>query len=147
MGLGNEGIYAMTPMATLGHHTAGSQSTEGSHLGGSIGRGSSLSRTSLGGNRGSLASMGKPTSSTLASLAGLFKERDERAISQVPDVPAKGDERTGEVPDYLEKDVTLQRVRVCGSIFFHITLEYVRRLFFRLVIQILYMIALIWAGG
>lgn len=66
----------------------------------------------LGGNRGSLASMGKPTSSTLASLAGLFKERDERAISQVPDVPAKGDERTGEVPDHLEKDVTLQRVRV-----------------------------------
>lgn len=48
MGLGNEGVYAMTPMATLGHHTAGSQSTEGSHLGGSIGRGSSLSRTSLG---------------------------------------------------------------------------------------------------
>lgn len=49
MGLGNEGVYVMTPMATLGHHTAGSQSTEGSgHLGGSIGRGSSLSRTSLG---------------------------------------------------------------------------------------------------
>lgn len=60
--------------------------------------------------------MGKPTSSTLASLAGLFKERDERAVSQVPDVPAKGDERTGEVPDHLEKDVTFQRVRVGLSV-------------------------------
>lgn len=48
MGLGNEGVYAMTPMAVLGHHTAGSQSMEGSHFNGSMGRGSSLSRTSLG---------------------------------------------------------------------------------------------------
>lgn len=49
LGMGNEGVYAMTPAAALTHHTAGSQSTEGSYLGGSIGRGSSLSRTSLGG--------------------------------------------------------------------------------------------------
>lgn len=48
MGLGQEGVYAMTPMAALGHHTAGSQSTDGSHFGGSMGRGASLSRTSLG---------------------------------------------------------------------------------------------------
>lgn len=45
--MGHEGVYAMTPISTLAHHT-GSQSTDGSHLGGSIGRGSSLSRTSLG---------------------------------------------------------------------------------------------------
>lgn len=47
IGMGHEGVYAMTPISTLAHHT-GSQSTDGSHLGGSIGRGSSLSRTSLG---------------------------------------------------------------------------------------------------
>lgn len=66
----------------------------------------------LGGNRGSLASMGKPTSSTLASLTGLFKERDERAVSQIPDVQTKGDERTGEHNDQQEKEATIQRVRV-----------------------------------
>ncbi|XP_053608711.1 pecanex-like protein 1 isoform X2 [Plodia interpunctella] len=37
-----------------------------------------LSRTSLAGTRGSLASAGKPTSSTLASLAGLLREHHER---------------------------------------------------------------------
>lgn len=47
IGMGHEGIYAMTPISTLTHHNS-SQSTDGSHLGGSIGRGSSLSRTSLG---------------------------------------------------------------------------------------------------
>lgn len=46
--MGHEGVYAMTPIAALGHHTTGSQSIDGSHLGGSMGRGSSLSRTSLG---------------------------------------------------------------------------------------------------
>lgn len=46
--MGHEGVYAMTPIATLGHHTGGSQSMDGSHLGGSIGRGSSLSRISVG---------------------------------------------------------------------------------------------------
>lgn len=53
--------------------------------------------------------MGKPTSSTLASLAGLFKERDERSVSQAPDVLVKGDEKTGEEHD---REVTIQRVRV-----------------------------------
>lgn len=131
MGLGQEGVYAMTPIAALGHHTAGSQSTDGSHFGGSMGRGASLSRISLGntmsretilsfnkgfvgGNRGSLASMGKPTSSTLASLAGLFKERDERNISQVPDGQSRGDERLNESSEATEKDVLMQRVRVSG---------------------------------
>lgn len=65
----------------------------------------------LGGNRGSFASMGKPTSSTLASLAGLFKERDERAVSQIPDGQTRGDERCGEV-DSGEKDLINQRVKV-----------------------------------
>ncbi|GJQ81500.1 putative C-terminus pecanex protein [Trypoxylus dichotomus] len=111
LGMGHEGVYAMTPIATLGHHTTGSQSIDGSHLGGSMGRGSSLSRTSLG-NRGSLASMGKPTSSTLVSLAGLFKEKDERAVSQAPDGQTRGDERTGEATEHGDKEVTLHRVRI-----------------------------------
>ncbi|XP_031359029.1 pecanex-like protein 1 isoform X1 [Photinus pyralis] len=112
MGLGQDGVYAMTPMATLGHHTTGSQSTDGSHFGGSMGRGASLSRTSLGGNRGSLASMGKPTSSTLASLAGLFKERDERAVSQAPDGQARCDERLQETLETAENEVSAQRVKI-----------------------------------
>ncbi|CAG9819558.1 unnamed protein product [Phaedon cochleariae] len=109
--MGHEGIYAMTPISTLVHH-AGSQSTDGSHLGGSIGRGSSLSRTSLGGNRGSLVSMGKPTSSTLASLAGLFKEKDDRAISQTPDAQARADERLGDVNGVGEKEYVTTRIRI-----------------------------------
>ena len=69
-----------------------------------------------GGNRGSLVSMGKPTSSTLASLAGLFKEKDERAVSQVPDVQSRGDERTGELNETSERETTLQRVRVSSNV-------------------------------
>lgn len=46
--MGHEGIYAMTPIAALGLQNTGSQSVDGSHFGGSFGRGSSLSRTSLG---------------------------------------------------------------------------------------------------
>ncbi|KAG5897163.1 hypothetical protein JTB14_020892 [Gonioctena quinquepunctata] len=111
IGMGHEGIYAMTPVSTLAHHT-GSQSTDGSHLGGSIGRGSSLSRTSLGGNRGSLVSVGKPTSSTLASLAGLFKERDERAVSQAPDALTRADERLGDLNDTSEKETVTSRVKI-----------------------------------
>ncbi|XP_032676512.1 pecanex-like protein 1 isoform X2 [Odontomachus brunneus] len=84
-GFGNDGIYAMTTYnihtgyAQSGHNTSGSQSMEsGCQIGGSTGRGS-LGRAntgSLGGNRGSLASVGKPTSSTLASLAGLLSNSD-----------------------------------------------------------------------
>lgn len=48
LGLGNEGVYVMAAITALNHHNTGSQSTDGSHLGGSIGRGSSLSRMSLG---------------------------------------------------------------------------------------------------
>lgn len=69
---------------------------ESTMLSGSMGRGGSLGRSSLGGNRGSIASVGKPSSSTLASLAGLLTS-DKR-------------ERTEEQE---EKDPVLQRVRVC----------------------------------
>lgn len=55
--------------------------------------------------------MGKPTSSTLASLAGLFKERDERNVSQTPD--AQTEEKTPEA-DCADKEVmSKRRVRVC----------------------------------
>lgn len=67
----------------------------------------------LAGNRGSLASMGKPTSSTLASLAGLFKERDERSVSQTPD--AQLEEKSAET-DPVDKD-TLSKRRVRVNIF------------------------------
>lgn len=56
--------------------------------------------------------MGKPTSSTLASLAGLFKERDERAVSQAPDGQPRCDERLSEASETTEKELTMQRVRV-----------------------------------
>lgn len=49
--MGNEGVYAMTPVTTLGHHNSGGQSCEAAHLSGSIGRGSSLGRASLGKNK------------------------------------------------------------------------------------------------
>ncbi|CAH0560950.1 unnamed protein product [Brassicogethes aeneus] len=109
IGMGHEGVYAMTTITSNMHHTS-SQSTDGSHLGGSMGRGSSLSRTSLGGNRGSLVSMGKPTSSTLASLAGLFKERDERSVSQMPEGQTRTDERLGDNAD--DRDLIDSRVRI-----------------------------------
>ncbi|XP_049826053.1 pecanex-like protein 1 isoform X3 [Aethina tumida] len=109
IGMGHEGAYTMTTITSTGLHNS-SQSTEGSHLGGSMGRGSSLSRTSLGANRGSLVSVGKPTSSTLASLAGLFKERDERSVSQVPDAQTRTDERLGDNAE--DRDLLDSRVRI-----------------------------------
>lgn len=63
-----------------------------------------------GANRGSLVSMGKPTSSTLANLAGIFKEKDERAVSQAPDGQARPDERYNEC-ESPEKDA-IQKVMV-----------------------------------
>ncbi|CAH1958080.1 unnamed protein product [Acanthoscelides obtectus] len=108
--MGHEGVYAMTPISPLAAN-AGSQSTDGSHLGGSIGRGSSLSRTSLGGNRGSLVSVGKPTSSTLVSLAGLFKEKDERNVSQTLDPASRADDKSDN-NDSSEKEYVTTRVRI-----------------------------------
>ncbi|XP_034952503.1 pecanex-like protein 1 isoform X2 [Chelonus insularis] len=90
-GFGNDGVYAMTTYnihsgySQSGHNTSGSQSMDsGCQIGGSAGRGS-LGRAntgSLGGNRGSLASVGKPTSSTLASLAGLLSNNDIKTESK-----------------------------------------------------------------
>ncbi|GLV35789.1 pecanex [Carabus blaptoides fortunei] len=105
---GHEGVYAMTTCAVHGYQTSGSQSMDSTHISGSMGRGGSLSRGSLGGNRGSLASMGKPTSSTLASLAGLFKERDERAASE-----QRVDEREkNDGLEQSERENAVQRVRI-----------------------------------
>lgn len=59
--------------------------------------------------------MGKPTSSTLASLAGLFKERDERSVSQTPDAQSGTDERLGDSTEPNEKEGT-SRVRVSFSL-------------------------------
>ena len=88
-----------------GHNPSGSQSMEsGCQIGGSTGRGS-LGRAntgSLGGNRGSLASMGKPASSTLASLTGLLSSSDIKQESKCEtSFSAKS-----------EKDEISQRVRV-----------------------------------
>ncbi|XP_044747747.1 pecanex-like protein 1 [Coccinella septempunctata] len=125
IGMGNEGMYAMTPVTTLGHHNSGSQSCEAAHLSGSIGRGSSLGRGSLGANRGSLVSMGKPTSSTLANLAGIFKEKDERSVSQAPDGQARPDER--QECDSPERDA-IQKVMITDPNFVYDGINLGRRI-------------------
>ncbi|XP_050297941.1 pecanex-like protein 1 isoform X2 [Anthonomus grandis grandis] len=92
--MGHEGVYAMTPIT---FPSAPRRSTDSFRSAGSIGRGSSLSRTSLGGNRGSLASVGKPTSSTLVNITGLFKEKEEQR-PLAPDAPSQNknvEERLG----------------------------------------------------
>lgn len=98
-------MYIVTGYNQSGHNTSGSQSMDSScQIGGSAGRGS-LGRAntgSLGGNRGSLASVGKPTSSTLASLAGLLSSGDIKAESK--------SETTSFTKQ--EKDEVFQRVRV-----------------------------------
>lgn len=90
---------------STGHNTSGSQSIDsGCQIGGSTGRGS-LGRAntgSLGGNRGSLASVGKPTTSTLASLAGLLSNSDIKTETKC---------ETSFI-NKPEKDEILQRVRV-----------------------------------
>ncbi|XP_024868080.1 pecanex-like protein 1 isoform X1 [Temnothorax curvispinosus] len=110
-GFGNDGVYAMTTYnihsgyAQSGHNTSGSQSMEsGCQIGGSTGRGS-LGRAntgSLGGNRGSLASVGKPTSSTLASLAGLLSSNDIKMETK----------SETSFSSKLEKEEVFQRVRI-----------------------------------
>ncbi|CAL1678982.1 unnamed protein product [Lasius platythorax] len=110
-GFGNDGVYAMTTYnihsgyAQSGHNTSGSQSMEsGCQIGGSTGRGS-LGRAntgSLGGNRGSLASVGKPTSSTLASLAGLLSNSDIKTETK----------SETSFSSKLEKEEVFQRVRI-----------------------------------
>lgn len=107
--MGHEGVYAMTPIT---FPSAPRRSTDSFRSAGSIGRGSSLSRTSLGGNRGSLVSMGKPTSSTLVSLTGLFKEKDERNEIQVQN--KNGDEKVEfreTTLDNVENESVISRVK------------------------------------
>ncbi|XP_046486198.1 pecanex-like protein 1 isoform X1 [Neodiprion pinetum] len=110
-GFGTEGVHAMTTYNIhsgynqSGHNTSGSQSMDSScQIGGSAGRGS-LGRAntgSLGGNRGSLASVGKPTSATLASLAGLLSSGDIKAESK----------SETSFTNKQEKDEVFQRVRI-----------------------------------
>ncbi|XP_060530185.1 pecanex-like protein 1 isoform X2 [Cylas formicarius] len=104
IGMGHEGIYAMNSVTLP---------SVGGNQPDSMGRRSGMSRTNLGGNRGSFASVGKPTSSTLVSLASLFKERDERAVSQAPDATARTDERLGDAVDGGDKDLIALRVKIC----------------------------------
>ncbi|XP_011311909.1 pecanex-like protein 1 isoform X2 [Fopius arisanus] len=108
-GFGNDGVYVTAHNTHFGfnqsgHNTSGSQSMDsGCQIGGSTGRGS-LGRAntgSLGGNRGSLASVGKPTSSTLASLAGLLSNNDIKIESKCETSFSKP-----------EKDEISQRVRI-----------------------------------
>ncbi|XP_033209736.1 pecanex-like protein 1 isoform X3 [Belonocnema kinseyi] len=91
-GFGNDGVYAMTTYnihsgySQSGHNTSASQSMDsGYQIGISTGRGSlgRVNAGSLAGNRGSLVSVGKPTSSTLASLAGLLSSSEIRTESKI----------------------------------------------------------------
>ncbi|XP_031828989.1 pecanex isoform X2 [Nomia melanderi] len=110
-GFGNDGVYAMTTYnihpgySQSGYNTSGSQSMDsGCQIGGSTGRGSlgRANTASLGGNRGSLASVGKPTSSTLANLAGLLSNSDIKTETK------SETSFSGKV----EKEEVLQRVRI-----------------------------------
>nr|XP_050854657.1 pecanex-like protein 1 isoform X1 [Vespula vulgaris] len=110
-GFGNDGVYSMTTYnihsgyGQSGHNTSGSQSMEsGCQIGGSTGRGSlgRANTSSLGGNRGSLASVGKPTSSTLASLAGLLSNSDIKTESK----------SETSFSNKLDKEEVFQRVRI-----------------------------------
>lgn len=101
-------VMIVSGYSQSGHNTSGSQSMDsGCQIGGSTGRGS-LGRAntgSLGGNRGSLASVGKPTSSTLASLTGLLSSSDIKQESKCE----TSFSAAGKNPD---KDEISQRVRV-----------------------------------
>jgi len=79
-----------------------------------MGRGGSLGR---GGNRGSIASVGKPSSSTLASLAGLLSsgESNTKAESSFSQgVHKKEDKEADPTESNLtaDKEPVFQRVRV-----------------------------------
>ena len=119
----HEGIYALqcNVFYSSGTQTVDSQTgTQG--RGGSLGSGIVVGGGGGGGslgraNRGSLASVGKPSSATLASLAGLLssdgktenKEREAVSDSQAHD---------------YDKEPLLHRVRVCNLIFFNVINSY-----------------------
>jgi hypothetical protein len=103
-----------TAHPSSGHNTSGSQSMDSGQIGGSLGRGGTLGR---GGNRGSIASVGKPSSSTLASLAGLLSATEsgtkaESSFSQ--GVYKREDRETDPAENNLagDKEPVFQRVRV-----------------------------------
>lgn len=144
-GFGHEGVYAMTTYnihSGYGHTTgsAGSQSMESTMISGSIGRGGSLGRGSMGGNRGSIASVGKPSSSTLASLAGLlsssdtckegfYKQRDEIQIQQQQQVQQQQVQQQQQ-DNREEKEPVLQRVRVGFYLFSYLKPSFFESIFF-----------------
>ncbi|XP_071440736.1 pecanex-like protein 1 isoform X2 [Hetaerina americana] len=146
-GFGHEGIYPMTTTSPntcnihlgyghpgVGHTTMGSQSMDMGQVGvvgGSVGRGGSLGRGgggSLTANRGSVtsnasASLGKPSSSTLASLAGFLAEGAAAAVSAKESTMGSGckerDPPMVTVPPLMvteketaEKEPVYQRVRI-----------------------------------
>lgn len=83
-------------------------------IGGSVGRGGSLGR---GGTRGSIVSVGKPSSSTLASLAGLLSaaESGTKAESSFSQGVHKKEDREVDPPEgnlTADKEPVFQRVRV-----------------------------------
>lgn len=103
-----------TAHPSSGHNTSGSQSMDSGQIGGSLGRGSTLGR---GGNRGSIASVGKPSSSTLASLAGLLStgESGTKAESSFSQGVYKKEDREADPAENnlaADKEPVFQRVRV-----------------------------------
>jgi hypothetical protein len=99
-----------TPHPSSGHNTSGSQSMDSGQIGGSMGRGGTL-------GRGSIASVGKPSSSTLASLAGLLSSGDSgtKAESSFSQAVSKREDRETDTTENslaVDKEPVFQRVRV-----------------------------------
>ncbi|ODM97119.1 Pecanex-like protein 1 [Orchesella cincta] len=123
---GHDGVYSMSASAVLpavvssGLNLSGSQSLDGSQIGGSsVGR-SSLTRGNI--NRGSVASnvsgsIGKPSTSTLASIAGLLSDttnvssRDKERVVGVEGRNIRESSRDRE----RDKSASLQRVRIIDA--------------------------------
>lgn len=127
---GHDGVYAMSASAVLpptvvssGLNLSGSQSLDGSQIGGSsVGR-SSLTRGNF--NRGSVASnvsgsIGKPSTSTLASIAGLLtdtnltnsRDKDRVVAAAVQEGRSM---RESSRDREREKSASLQRVRIIDA--------------------------------
>ncbi|XP_063226315.1 pecanex-like protein 1 isoform X2 [Bacillus rossius redtenbacheri] len=106
-GFGHEGMYAMTSCTihsgyahSSGQNTSGSQSMDSGQLGGSMGRGGSL-----GTNRGSIASMGKPSSSA-SYICG--RDLIQRRLHE----KERDKEREAETVTAADGEPVLQRVRI-----------------------------------
>lgn len=126
---GHDGVYAMSASAVLptvvssGLNLSGSQSLDGSQIGGSsVGR-SSLTRGNF--NRGSVASnvsgsVGKPSTSTLASIAGLLTDTNANSRDKDRSVVAAALQegrsmRESSRDREREKSASLQRVRIIDA--------------------------------